>query len=133
MIPTGAILNDENVELATQPSRTWKIDFDRGRVIGMTDGLEAVKQTVYKILHTDRFRHLIYSTDYGMEWDGLIGANPAFIQAELKRRITEALLQDDRIEAVQDFEFEFNGDTALVRFTVVSTAGSYQEEVTARV
>lgn len=133
MIPQGSTITTEQMEEAQQPSRTYRIDFEQGRVVGMADGLDAVKQAVYKILHTDRFRYLIYSTDYGMEWDGLIGANPAFIQAELKRRITESLLQDDRIEAVQDFEFEFNGDTALVRFTVVSTAGSYQEEVTARV
>jgi len=133
MIPQGSTITTEQMEEAQQPSRTYRIDFEQGRVVGMADGLDAVKQAVYKILHTDRFRHLIYSSDYGMEWNGLIGANPAFIQAELKRRITESLLQDDRIEAVQDFEFEFNGDTALVRFTVVSSFGSYQEEVTARV
>lgn len=125
--PDAEIVNEQ------QPSRTYRIDFENGRIIGKTDGLEAVKQAVYKILQTDRYRYLIYSSDYGMEWEGIIGADPAFIRSELRRRITEALMQDDRIEAVQDFEFAFTGDTATVRFTVVSSFGSYQEEVTARV
>ena len=133
MIPAGGILSEQNVEQVTQPSRTWKLDFDRGRVVGMTDGLEAVKQAVFLTLHTERFRHLIYSSDYGMEWNGLIGGNPIFIRSELKRRITEALLQDDRIETVQDFQIDISGDTATMRFTVISTFGSFREEVTVRV
>ena len=133
MIPTGAILNEQNLEPAAQPSRTWKLDFERGRAVGMTDGLDAVRQAVYLILHTERFRHIIYSPDYGTEWHGIVGASPVFIRSELKRRITEALLQDDRIQAVQDFQINISGDAATVRFTVVSAFGSFREEVTTRV
>ena len=133
MIPQNTILTTDTIEVVEQPSRTYRIDFERGRVIGKTDGLEAVKQAVYKILHTDRSRHLIYTPDYGMEWDGIFGGNPVFVRAELRRRITEALLADDRIEAVQDFEMEFGLDEVKVRFTVVSTYGNFREEVIARV
>lgn len=133
MIPQNATLTTEPIEVVEQPSLTYRIDWKRGRIVGKTDGLEAVKQAVYKILHTDRFRHLIYTPDYGMEWDGLFGGNPVFVRAELKRRITEALLADDRIEDVQDFEMEFGLDEVKVRFTVVSTYGNYREEVIARV
>lgn len=133
MIPQGNTITNVQAEEVQQPSRTYRIDFERGRILGMVDGLEAVKQAVFVILETERFRHLIYSPDYGMEWHGLVGANPVYIRSELKRRITDALMQDDRIENVTDFQINIAGDTAIVRFTVVSTFGDFREEVTARV
>lgn len=131
--PEGALIPpDVEIEAEQQPSLTYRIDFEQGRVVGMVDGLEAVKQAVYLIMQTERYEHLIYSPDYGSELKGLVGKEPAFIRSEMKRRITEALLQDDRIEDVADFEIEVNGDSALVRFTVVSQYGNFeaQQEVT---
>src|SRR5690606_23686550 len=122
--PTGTIIPaDLEIVEEQQPSLTFGIDFDRGRVVGMVDGLESVKQAVFLILQTERYRHLIYTPDYGAELEGLIGRDPLFVQSELKRRIREALLQDDRIEDVTNFSIQFNGDNALVRFTVMSAFG----------
>ena len=132
--PTGTIIpSDLEIVEEQQPSLTFGVDFDRGRVIGMVDGLEAVKQAVFLILQTERYRHLIYSYDYGSELEGLIGRDPLFVQSELKRRIREALMQDDRIEDVTNFSIRFDGDSALVRFTVVSIFGNFEaeQEVTA--
>src|SRR5690606_37221998 len=132
--PTGTIIpSDLEIVEEQQPSLTFGVDFDRGRVIGMVDGLEAVKQAVFLILQTERYRHLIYSDDYGSELEGLIGRDPLFVQSELKRRIREALMQDDRIEDVTNFSIRFDGDSALVRFTVVSIFGNFEaeQEVTA--
>jgi len=133
MIPTGGSIDTQNTETTTQPSRTWRLDFDRGRAAGTIDGLDAVRQAVTKILQTERFRHMIYDTDYGVELANLIGRDPVFVQSELRRRITEALTQDDRIEGVTDFQIDIVGDTATIRFTVMSSFGVFQEEVTARV
>lgn len=132
MIPQGSTITSEAEEVQ-QPSRTYQIDFEKGRIVGMVDGLEAVKQAVIKILMTERYEHLIYSTDYGSELKGLVGKEPAFIRSELKRRITEALMQDDRIENVTDFQIDIVGDTATIQFTVVSIYGSFRQEVTASV
>lgn len=132
MIPTGGTIT-RHTELVPAPSRTWKLDLERGRVTGMIDGLEAVRQAVFLILQTERFRHLIYSSDYGMEWNGLIGAAPALVRAELTRRITEALLQDDRIEDVTDFQIDAAGDHMTVRFTVISSYGNFEQEVSLNV
>ncbi len=55
MIPTGAVPADAEFNESEQPSRTYMLDFARGRVSGMVDELEAVKQAVYKALSTDRF------------------------------------------------------------------------------
>lgn len=132
--PTGSIIPaDLEIVEEQQPSLTFDIDFDRGRITGMVDGLDAVKQAVFLILHTERYRYLIYTPDYGSELEGLIGRDPLFVQSELKRRIREALMQDDRIEDVTNFNIRFDGDSALVRFTVVSVFGDFEaeQEVTA--
>lgn len=133
-IPEGAIIPAElDVEEEQQPSLTYGIDFERGRIIGMIDELEAVKQAVFLILQTERYRYLIYSDDYGSELEGLIGRDPLFVQSEIKRRIREALMQDDRIEDVTNFRLQFNGDSVLIRFTVISIFGEIEaeQEVTA--
>ena len=132
--PEGTIIPAElDLEEEQQPSLTFGIDFEHGRIRGMIDELEAVKQAVFLILQTERYRYLIYSDDYGSELEGLIGRDPLFIQSEVKRRIREALMQDDRIEDVTNFRLQFNGDSVLVRFTVISVFGDFEaeQEVTA--
>src|SRR5690606_18403676 len=115
--PEGTIVPAEiELEEEQQPSLTFGIDFERGRIRGMIDELEAIKQAVFLILQTERYRYLIYSDDYGSELEGLIGRDPLFVQSEIKRRIREALMQDDRIEDVTNFRLQFNGDNVLVRF-----------------
>lgn len=127
-IPQGGTIRDD-IEFVQQPSRTYRLDFERGRISGMTDGLEAVKQAVYKIFHTERFAHLIYDGSYGFEKRGLIGKDPMFVQSEIRRRVQEALLQDDRIVDVTDLTIDMAGSRANVRFTVESTFGSFGEEM----
>jgi phage baseplate assembly protein W len=124
MIPTGAV-----VEAATGkkelPSRTWRIDFERGRINGMTDDLEAVRQAVFKILQTERFKYLIYSSDYGCEWRSLVGRSSAVVSMEAGRMLEEALGQDERIERLEGIETLLKGDQAEIKFTVVTRHGSF--------
>ncbi|MGQ7886865.1 DUF2634 domain-containing protein [Paenibacillus sp. WC2504] len=127
MIPTGGMTNAA-LQQSQQPSRTYRMDLENGRIVGTTEGLEAVKQAVHKILGTERFEYLIYGPDYGSEYGSLIGVNSGLIRSELGRRITEALMQDDRITDVQDMKVMITGDSALAEFTVVSQYGSYQTE-----
>ncbi|MBQ3566888.1 MAG: DUF2634 domain-containing protein [Oscillospiraceae bacterium] len=54
-------------EEAEKPSRTYCLDLDKGRIIGMVDGIDAVKQAVEKALSTRRFYCLIYDSDYGCD------------------------------------------------------------------
>lgn len=112
ILPRGATPAEEEV---TQPTRTYRIDFARGRVIGMTDGLDAVRQAVYKIIQTDRFAHVIYGGQYGRQRSA---------PDEIQSYVTEALLQDDRITAVDNFQVSYDGDTLTMRFTVTSTYGT---------
>ena len=83
--------------ITTQPSRTHRLDAARQRVWGIAQGLEAVRQAVYLILNVERYAYPIYSRNYGCELADLIGRPRDYAMSEMKRRITEALLQDDRI------------------------------------
>ena len=38
------------LEYTEQPTRTYRLDMEAGRILGMTDGLEAMRQAVLKIL-----------------------------------------------------------------------------------
>lgn len=131
MIPIGGELEDAQEIIET--SRTYNIDWANGRSQGQIDGLQAIRQVVYKILQTVRFDHLIYNDDYGSELQGLQGRSEGYVRSEIQRRITEALLQDERISAVEDMNTEISGDEALCSFRVVSTFGDFRSEVTASV
>ncbi|HUM44423.1 MAG TPA: DUF2634 domain-containing protein [Fervidobacterium sp.] len=122
MIPQRTI----NVELATEEtietSRTYKITGNR--IQGYTDGLDALKQAIYKVLNTERYEYPIYSFNYGIELENLIGKDPIYVQIELKRRIRECLFRDDRITEVDNFMFEVNGDEIKCTFDVHSIFGN---------
>ncbi len=112
----------------TLPSRTFRMQEDQKIIAGMADGLQAVKQAVFLILNVERYEWLIYSWNYGMEWEGLIGQPVDFCIPEIERRVREALLQDDRIVAVEDFTFQVDQRKVLARFTVNSIFGSLKME-----
>ena len=116
------------IEVETEPSKTYFLDIENGRIRGNTDELEAVRQAVYLILNTERYDYLIYSWDYGVELKELIGEPKEYAYPEIKRCITEALLQDDRITAVDDFEFETGKKSVHVKFTVYTIYGDMEVE-----
>lgn len=124
MLPNLSISNlQTNFEEITSPSLTW--DFE-GKPI---DELDAVTQSIYCILSTERFYHSIYSYDYGSELTSLIGQPIDLVQAEAERLIKEALLQDDRILDISGFSFEVSGHNLAVGFTVATIYGDTSQEV----
>lgn len=126
MIPSGT-LAEQDFEEQEQPDRTYRIDSENGRISGNTDGIEAVKQAVYKILSTERYQYIMYSWDYGIELNDLYGEPVSYVCPELERRITEALTWDERIESVDGFEFDLSRKNAVaVKFTVHTIYGSIE-------
>lgn len=115
-------------EELTVPSKTWYIDFDRNVVSTMITGLEAVRQAAILILSTERFEHIIYSYQYGVELLDLFGENQHYVMSEVKRRITEALTQDDRITGVTDFKYTRTKRGLNVTFTVTCDVGQFNAE-----
>lgn len=124
MIPIGGVSNII-LNSVIQPSRTWRIDFEKGRVVGYISELDAVKQSVFLILNSERYEYPIFSFDYGADLTNAIGKDQALIKSELNRRINDALTQDDRIERIENFTAEIQGDSIFVTFTVISKYGSF--------
>lgn len=112
------------------PSLTWKIDRQEKQARGSVDEKAAMRQAVEKILQTERYRYAIYDWNYGMELDDLIGKNASFVIPELKRRIEDALLADDRVTAVTDFHFSQEGNSVAADFLVHTIFGELRAERT---
>lgn len=105
-------------------STTYYLDFKSKRIMHKIDGLEAVKQSVYKILNTERQSKMIYNQNYGVELERFIGQDEEFVKSDLQRTITEAILTDDRVIEVKDFNISpLESDIMNVSFTVTSTFG----------
>ena len=118
-----------NLETATeQTSRTYYLDVEKNIISNYCDGIEAMKQTIYCILNTERFNHLIYSWNYGIEIEPLIGESITYVIPELERVINEALIQDSRVVQVSDFKFEVNKNKVIVTFKVITTVGNIEIE-----
>ena len=122
-------------ESADLTSRTYKIDFGTNTVSGYIDGVDAMRQAIYKILQTERFAYLIYSWDYGVELQGLYGKSSSVVQSELSRVIREALLTDTRITDIRDINVTRSGRNSMtVSFVADTKFGSFPiEEVNASV
>lgn len=127
ILPQGAIINDSLiVEDKIQPTKTYKIK--DGRIVGFCDDKEALIQTIYFILNSERYTYIVYPNSYGNEILGTIGMDKDIAESELKRRVKEALIQDDRINDVSDFEFVYDGDSMLLKCTVFSVYGELDIE-----
>ena len=58
---------DTVTEAEEQPSLTYRLDLENGRIVGRVDKLEAVNQAIRKAIITPRFKCLIYDNQYGSE------------------------------------------------------------------
>lgn len=125
---------DEVEENAEQETRTYRIDFENGRIDGFVDGLEALKQAIIKILSTERYKNLIYSEDYGCEVLDMLMSNEntdAFVESELPELIKDALSDDERILGVDNFEIydsDDERDGIMVSFDVSTIYGDLKIE-----
>ena len=129
MIPKTNTILSTDLKLKTQPSKNYKLHIDYNVINGFCDGLEAMKQVVYKILNTERYQYIIYSWNYGVELRDLYGEPFTYVCPEIQRRITEALIQDDRIESVDNFEFDTSEKrTVKATFTVHTIFGNVESE-----
>lgn len=129
MIPSSTGFLPTEFEVVEQPTHTYKMNLETNRVRGYVDDLEAMKQAIYKILLTERYRYLIYSWNYGIELEDLFGEPISYVCPELERRITEALLWDTRIESVDNFHFEIPKRHVLVlSFTAHTIFGDVEAE-----
>ncbi len=129
MIPSINAVLDTSVITLVQPSQNYKMNVEEKTINGYADKIEAMKQVVFKILNTERYQYRIYSWNYGVELADLFGKPISYVCPELERKIKEALLQDSRIESVENFVFEvIDKKTVFVTFLVQTIFGEFEAE-----
>jgi hypothetical protein len=113
---------------AVAEDHTWNIDWENGRIGGTLDGIDAVRQYIYKTLKTEANRYLIYDTTVGTGIRAMVHENRvsrAYMEGDIPRMVRKAL-NDSRILNVHDFVFfwpEDEGDALNISFTADTIYG----------
>lgn len=135
----------ENEEIALEETNTLtfngraflydykKNDFVKrnGKLVVVT-GKKAVEAWVEKLIRTEKFRFQIYdNVEYAVTIEELIGSvwPRGFVEAEIKREITEASLSNTYIEDLVEWSFEREDSYLIIRFTVVTVEGAFEMAV----
>lgn len=126
-LPESAGYRINQEDTAEYPTTTYAVK--DGRIYGTMDGIEAIRQAIDIILRTERYQYQIYTSNFGVEFDGLIGKAPEYVMSMLKRRVTEALMTDKRMKAVENFSFQQAGETLECEFDVQTVYGPVRTEV----
>ena len=135
MIPSSPKLSVENNGTETfevLPTKTYRIDHTNKRIIGTIEGRDAVMQFIHKVLHTDKYAFEIYDWYYGNELMKLVGHSYDYVVTRIANILREALLVDDRIIAIRDFNFtRLSVDSVLVICYIDTVYGEikYEQEV----
>lgn len=121
----------DDIELELDASKTYRVL--NGRVVGWIDNKQALRQAIEKLLHTERYMYEIYTDEYGIELQALIGENFDLVEAEIGRILKEALLADDRVVSVENIQAtKLDSTSLLITFSVESIFGTLAfEEVVA--
>ena len=125
MIP---VLPEINESIVNEPlaTKTFEITSEN-RLGGSIDDIDALKQAISIMLGVSRYEYIIHSWEFGMETNDLYGMPYDYVESELKRRIPEALLIDDRVISVEDMKFTYDRRKLLVSFTVKSIYGDVND------
>ncbi|MEH7392389.1 DUF2634 domain-containing protein [Bacillus sp. JJ1474] len=115
-------------EAALPSTKNYKLYMDKNRCVGFVNEIEALKQAIFLMLNIERYDYIIYSWNFGVEFKDLFGKPTAYVLPEIKRRITECLTQDDRINSVDNFIFDVKKKKVHVTFTVYSIYGEIDGE-----
>lgn len=148
MLPSIADLEFENDELLEEDEPTigksFLFDFKKGDFVMkdgklvILEGIEALKMWIVKVIRTENFRFRIYENtgfeddeQYGVMLEDLIGSNfdREFIEAEIEREVTEALLLHEYIISVDEWQFERNSKKMTVSFAVTTYDETLNMEV----
>ncbi|BBI31459.1 DUF2634 domain-containing protein [Cohnella abietis] len=112
-------LPEEQIEEVSQNvsfGRSWRFDYNAGEfvmtptgIVAVSAGTDAWLEWCKKALQTERYVYLIYSQNYGQEFNDLIRSNlpSSAIEAEIQRITTETLMIDPRTARVDGFSYQW--------------------------
>lgn len=97
-------------------------------------GIESWKSWAQNCLMTERYKHLAYSTDFGLELDRVFRATSREeAESILTRQINEALLADPygRAQYVEDIRYNWTGSDAVETTVTIHGLDDVTIDVTA--
>lgn len=121
------LLVTEVQEAEEPPSKTYLLDLEEGRILGMTDGQEAVRQAIHKAIITPRWKCLIYDNQYGSEIEAAViqskgRASSDYVRAVIPGFVRDALRPDSRVTRVSGFIFAFTSEEKAKYFPALFEA-----------
>ncbi len=145
MLPEIAQLQINRTDSDDLPyvGKSFLFDFENGdfilrdgRLVEVS-GIEALKVWIEKILRTEKYRYEIYEREdkkeYGVILEDLIVGNNfsySFIEAELKREITEALTKNPLILSLSNWNIQKENPLVKISFKVnLKDESSFIQEV----
>lgn len=127
------LIPEEQVPIVEEyviPTLTYQVS--EGRIQGKIDQSDAMRQAIKKVLSTDRMIYEIYSKEYGHDLGELIGKEYDYICAVIELILQEALLADDRVDAVTVNNIELVSKSSMsLEVTVETFWGSFNLETEA--
>ncbi len=110
-----ALKPEEELKSISYSSMSYYFDMEGKRIQrrGTVDDFKAYYQAVKKIMLTEAGCTVLYSYQYGRRFEELIGKDRNYVKGDIARRISEALLYDDRTLFVDNFSIEQVGDDIL--------------------
>ena len=118
-----------------QPFREYAWDLEKhdfvvkNGKIAVLEGIPALKIWIYKTLLTQRGRYRAYTWDYGNDLDSLIASTSMVrdvLVSEAKRITEEALLMNERIQSLKNFEAWLSDSMLHIRFIAVTDSGEIE-------
>ena len=112
-------------------------DFSAGRPLfsggrpAVLSGADAVKVWIWKAIKTVRFRHDIYTWDFGCEAESLVGQpfTQAVKESEAVRYVREALAPNPYITGVRQVDVSFSGTVLSIHCQVMTIYGEVEVNV----
>ena len=113
-------------------------DFPRDGMNKMLDsnGIESWKSWCINCIQTERYKHLAYSTDFGIELDAAMKASSREeAESILIREITEAIMADpyERTEYIEDIAFDWTAPDALSVSVIIHGVDDVTIDITAHI
>ena len=99
-----------------------------------SDGIESWKSWCINCLHTERYKHLAYSTDFGIETEAAMkAASREEAESILARQITEAIMADpyERTAYIEEISFDWTAPDTVEVFVAIHGINDVTIDVTA--
>lgn len=97
----------------------------------IVEGNDALKVWIYKVVKTERYKHIIYNDDFGTEINKYIGKNytRSYTESEIVRDIKEALLINEYILEIKKINASYEGSTLMVHVELTTVYSDIDMEV----